>query len=63
VLNKLRERNISIRPLKSFYIFPSTVVLNCIINLFRLTILKEKFNAIAKLKFLKILRDFEIFIS
>ncbi|KAK1781956.1 hypothetical protein QBC45DRAFT_319941, partial [Copromyces sp. CBS 386.78] len=63
VLDKLRKRNIFIRLLKSFCAFPSTVVLGRIVNLFRLTILKEKFDAIAKLKFPKILRDFEIFIS
>ncbi|KAK1777428.1 hypothetical protein QBC45DRAFT_330722, partial [Copromyces sp. CBS 386.78] len=63
IFKKLKERNISIRPLKSFYAFLFIIVLGYIINLFRLTTVKEKFNTITKLKFPKILKDLEIFIS
>ncbi|KAK3339543.1 hypothetical protein B0H65DRAFT_433267, partial [Neurospora tetraspora] len=63
VLKKLKERNISIGPSKSFYAFPSIIILGRIIDSFGLITIKKKLKAITKLKFPKTLENLKIFIK
>ncbi|KAK3338823.1 hypothetical protein B0H65DRAFT_433798, partial [Neurospora tetraspora] len=55
--------NISIGTSKSFYVFPSAVILGRIVDSFGLITVKEKLKAIIKFIFFKTLKNFEIFIG
>ncbi len=59
----LRENNISVKPTKTFLVYPTIQLLGQKVTSLSLLISEEKLKAISKLKFPLNLRQLEIYLS